>query len=273
MTGMILCRTKMAKNPYHAAHAGLNLYSLEELCYYIYHNIYLIGFDLVDEPLIAFIRTELEEEALAVRLEYLKKNRAGLAEMVITILKYVDYYDNRELEEIREILETLDTQNVYERLKRRADSLLGNKKYAGAIKNYLTILDGEKDPLLPGIFYAGVYHNLGVAYGNLFLYPQAREAFIAAYAIGQHEESKKCIVAAELLDENFHGPRTFGSEDEESFVFEREVETVLDNGACCPECREIDVLEKQHGEGDRGYYENMEAIIERWKQEHIRYTS
>ena len=273
MNGIILCRTKTAKNPFYIANIDLRIYTLEELCYYIYNNIYLIGFDLVDADLIYFIRRELDEQVLASKLEYLHKNHAGLAEMVITLFKYVDYYDAADIEEIREILETLNTQNVYERLKKRADSLLDNSKYASAIKNYMKIIEADRDPILPGIFYAKVYHNMGVAYARLFLYKQAKKAFMAAYSIGQHEESKKCIVATEVLDENMYEPKTFGEDDEQSYIFEREIETVLDNALSCEECANMDRLEKEHENGNTGYYSQMSEIIENWKNEYTKFTS
>ncbi len=274
MAGIILCRTKVAQNPYYISNVDLNIYSMEELCYYIYNNIYLIGMDLVDYELIGFIREELEEKALAARLDSLKRAKAGLSELIITILKYVDYYSSSEVEDIREILETLNTQNVYERLKMRGDTLLENKKYMAAIKNYETIINGEHDSMLPGLFYAQVYHNLGCAYGNLFLYRNARQNFAKAYEIGQHEESKKCIIATYMLDENFNGKKMFDENDEETFVFEREIETVLDACATCPGVMELEELERLRDSSDGdSYYEQINCVIEKYKRDYIKYTS
>lgn len=274
MAGIILCRTKVARNPFYISNIDIHIYSMEELCYYIYNNIYLIGIDLVDDDLIQFIDEELEETGLAKRLTYLKKARAGLAEIIITILKYVDYYDSADIESIREILESLNTQNVYERLKMRADTLLENKKYVGAIKNYEKITEGEQDPLLPGIFYAKVYHNLGCAYGNMFLYDMARVCFAKAYEIGQHEESKKCLIAAQLLDENYQGRGALEDEDEEAFVFAREIETVLDNCMECPECVKLRRLEEDRNSGNgETYYQQLNEMIMDFKRKYTKYTS
>ena len=70
---MILCRTKEAQNPFVVEHTGIKIYTLEELCYYIYNNIYLIGKEFISEGLLTFIRVETEEDALADRLEYLDR--------------------------------------------------------------------------------------------------------------------------------------------------------------------------------------------------------
>lgn len=66
---------------------GVQIYSLEELCYYIYNNIYILTNAFLDEKLIAFIRTEIKEPLLADKLEQLKCENAGLAEAVVTIFK------------------------------------------------------------------------------------------------------------------------------------------------------------------------------------------
>ena len=39
--GYILCQVKRAKVPYYIENISMNIYSIEELCYYMYHNIYL----------------------------------------------------------------------------------------------------------------------------------------------------------------------------------------------------------------------------------------
>ena len=40
MSGYILCQVKRAKLPYYIENISTNIYSIEELCFYFYHNIY-----------------------------------------------------------------------------------------------------------------------------------------------------------------------------------------------------------------------------------------
>ena len=42
MGELILARTGVAANPYYIDELSLNIYSLEELSYYIYHNVWLL---------------------------------------------------------------------------------------------------------------------------------------------------------------------------------------------------------------------------------------
>ncbi len=43
MGELILCRQSIAANPYFIEDGALNVYSLEELSYYIAHNVYLLN--------------------------------------------------------------------------------------------------------------------------------------------------------------------------------------------------------------------------------------
>ena len=43
MGKIILCRGQRTDKPYVTPQTDIKLYSAEELCYYIYNNIYLIG--------------------------------------------------------------------------------------------------------------------------------------------------------------------------------------------------------------------------------------
>ncbi|MDD6797716.1 MAG: hypothetical protein PUE71_05445 [Clostridia bacterium] len=276
MSGLILCRTKEAANPYYISNMDVKIYSLEELCYYIYNNIYLIGMDLVDSKLIDFVRNEVQEEKLAARLEYLVEKKAGLAEIVITILKYVDFYTTEEIEQIRGILATLNTQNVYERLKARADRFMVNECYYAAIRNYAQIINGKKDPTLSVVFYSDVCHNMGVAYARLFLFKQAQACFEEAYALSHHEDCRKCAMAAERLainSQNINHVEFLDEQTEEEYVLSREIETLMDNAMYSDEYRYLDELQKSKENGNVSlYYKDINDILEKWKGQYGKYT-
>lgn len=273
MGTMILCRTKTAKRPYRIGGIGIRIYSLEELCYYIYNNVYLLGNDFIDEGLLEFIGEEIGEKQLSERLELLIDKKAGLAELMVTILKYVDYYTVAEIENIKGVLETLSTQNVLERLKARADSFLDNRCYHSAISNYVKILESPVDVSLPAMFYAKVNHNIGVAYTHLFLYKQAVPYFDEAYKIGWHEESKRCSAAAARLA---LGDNIIEREDatEEEYVLRREIEMLMDNARYSDEYRNISSLEKLKEDGQvTEYYQMITEVLDSWKQQYVKYIS
>ena len=63
-----LCVHELAKTPYFVEATGISIYSIEELAYYLYENIYLIDERLIEEKLYTWIERELEMETLAERL-------------------------------------------------------------------------------------------------------------------------------------------------------------------------------------------------------------
>ena len=65
MSGYILCQTKKAERPYYIENISMNIYSIEELCYYLYHNLYLADHTIFNEELCSWIRDELELPHLA----------------------------------------------------------------------------------------------------------------------------------------------------------------------------------------------------------------
>ena len=51
MSSYILCQVKRASMPYYIENISTNIYSIEELCYYFYHNIYLLDETILNEHL------------------------------------------------------------------------------------------------------------------------------------------------------------------------------------------------------------------------------
>lgn len=273
MGGLILCRTKESAIPFTLTGLSVKIYSLEELCYYIYNNIYIVSCEMIDERLISFIEKELDEKILADRLTQLINKKAGLAEIVVTILKYVDYYSISEIEQLRGVLNTLGTQNVNERLKARADSFLENGFYYSAINNYRKIIEAKTDKALSGLFYARVYHNIGICYARMFLYRQAVPFFEEAYRIGRHEESWRLMLTAKRLA---MGDNIIEREDmpEEEYVVKCELETVMDNARYSDSYRRLQELEKFREDGEiTKYYSMIADVMSEWKEEYLKYTS
>lgn len=75
MSGYILCQVKRAKNPYYISNISTNIYSIEELCYYLYHNIYLLDETIINEQLLVWMKEELHLRRLYQRLYVLLEEK------------------------------------------------------------------------------------------------------------------------------------------------------------------------------------------------------
>ena len=249
MSTMILCRDKLAVNPLYISCSDVRLYSNEELCYYIYNNIYIITNDFISDELIHFLRYETKDMALADRVEQMKKSDAGLAAILVTILKSVDYYSISQIDKISEILSTLDSQNVYERLRSRADTYLDRKRYFKAIDCYKQIIKEYKNDA-PGAFTARIYHNMGVAYAGMFMYDKAK----------YFDERNKELIVEDVSDREL--------------AVRKHIESVMDNARYQEEYRKLEELVKRKEHGDVAYYHKaVKGILSSWKDEYRGYSA
>ena len=272
MGKIILCRGQRTDKPYVTPQTDIKLYSAEELCYYIYNNIYLIGQDLIDDNLIEFLQAVGEGE-LAARVKKLKELGASLAQILVTILKSIDYYSVAEIEQLKEILNTLGKQSVCERLKARGDGYLNAKFYFAAISSYESIIKDYKGKDLLAADYAKVYHNLGTAYARMFMYEKAVEYYDEAYRLGQHEESKKCSIAASIMAKKDKEPVNVDVQEDE-YVVQRELETLMDNARYSDEYRELEDIDRLKGDGNLTQFNQaIDAKLTSWVANLKRYVT
>lgn len=266
MGNLILCRTKEASNPFHIKEMGVRIYSLEELCYVIYNNIYIINEDFFSDAFITFIEEETLEKDLADKLRSTKKKGGSLAEMVAIVLLYVDYYTMEEVEAIKETINTLNAQNVRKRLKIIGDNLLNSAHYYNALWNYERIVKLPMDKELPAVFYASVYHNMGIAYAKLFMFFQAEKFFNKAYDISQYDISKKyAVIVRCLLDQE--EIIELDDDSKEEYAVKQQIECLKDKAKDSEDYNRLQELEKS-----QNYHKDVSDIIENWKQKYLENT-
>ncbi|QOV18968.1 hypothetical protein INP51_13455 [Blautia liquoris] len=181
--GYILCQVPRAKNPYYIENISTNIYSIEELCYYMYHNIYLLDESIMNESLCLWIRDELGLEKLCQKLLSLTGDNMDVGEFILPIFKEINYLTYTEFKEISKKLKTLEEQPEGVRMKQKGDYLFSHEKYINAIRVYMQALQKTKSDNL-GVQYKGsIYNNMGCTYARLFQTAEAFECFEHAYDI------------------------------------------------------------------------------------------
>lgn len=189
MGKIIVCNTKTAQNPYTFLNTKVSVYSYEELCYYLYNNMVLVGEEDVTARLSAWIRRELDLTELADKIDTLLEKHAFVQDIMVEILVYGGYYSSEEVRQFMAECQKLRTLKSYEVEKLQADGYLRYKHYikAGAIYDeVICYLEKEKQE---DEFLGNVYHNKAVALaGNLQL-DEAKSYFIKAYSLNKNEES------------------------------------------------------------------------------------
>lgn len=187
MGELLLCSQEIASVPYYIETISLHVYSLEELCYYLKHNIDLVEPSFMEEELCDWIRHELKMPALAEQLLKLMQEGKGLVEFIITLVGGCSYCTREEILAMQHALEAFENKSEVECRKIRADRLLEKKKYAASIQEYGRLLSC---PDVTGLLEGNIWHNLGTAYAGLFSFENAADCYEKAYEKNQNPASK-----------------------------------------------------------------------------------
>lgn len=196
MSSLILCHKKKAKVPYEIVRIHRNIYTIEELCYYLCNHVYLVDHTLMNEKLCDWLEQELELVDLAEELRRMPELGSQTEAFIITVLAHASMHTTTELKQIQAVLEKLKNQKPIEKQKYKADNLLLSGAVQASIMIYRDILNGERDEEIDGKFYGKVYANLGTAYGRLFLYEEAAKMYEAAFQICEELSMLKAYLYA-----------------------------------------------------------------------------
>ncbi len=187
-TQMYMCLGALSTTPYFLSGLGVNIYSMDELCYYLCVNAYILDNDLIDVRLCDYMRDNLDMAPLAAKIRKMIKEGKTLGEMVTTILIDTRYCNDEEIARIKQILVDNASLSFAAKRKVRGDNLLMANKYPRAIEEYqyvLSVLSKEEEPEL----YSSILHNVGCAYSMMFLLDKAGEYFKQAYETDNSRDS------------------------------------------------------------------------------------
>lgn len=194
-----ICAHEMAKTPYFVEAAGIHLYSIEELAYYLYENIYLVDDMMMEEKLYSWIEMELGMRTLSEKLRGGSGTGHHVYNQVMVILKHSGYYSEKEFNELSEKIKEISLLQAQERMKYKADELAQNENYWAAILEYERLLSIRQNSRLTVEFYAKVWNNLGGCYARLFLFEKAAACYESAYQFQKISEYKEKAYYARKL--------------------------------------------------------------------------
>ena len=201
MGELIYCRHQIAANPLYIEDSSHNIYSLEELCYYIRENPYLVTEELMSSELCDWIRDELLDEELGSQLSNAIEEGSPLHLFVARLLSGCGYLTTKEIRDTVDIIERFERLTEDERKKVHADELLKAKKLSDAIFYYDSILSSNEK--LDDALRADICHNRGTAFAWLFFFEEASKSFEEAFTYGKKIESLQgMLLAAALMEDD-----------------------------------------------------------------------
>lgn len=191
----ILCTSELAKHPFTIRELGLRLYSGEELCYYIFHNLALIDNSFITAELLSFIELELDMRECAVKLRKLMDTSSGngatLNQILMFLMRELRYYNDEELAEFSAKLESYKKMSDMERLLARGDALLERHKYSSAIRVYEQYLEYQAVRSMKPEDIERVWQHLAAVYMRMYLYEKGLRCLQKAYDIRADREILK----------------------------------------------------------------------------------
>lgn len=197
MGELLLCHETIAALPYYIEETGINIYSMEELSYYISGNVYLLDHSFMCESLCTWVEKQMHRVELAQKLRENIRTEGKLSDFVFAILQDTAYCTMKEMQEIVFAVRQMEQKSDFERDKIRADQLMEKEKYLAAIYRYKHLLDEADMKETSEVLRGNLWHNLGTAYARLFLFEEAGRCFEKAYALNKQKESlRECLSAA-----------------------------------------------------------------------------
>ncbi len=194
MGSLILCHKKRARQPYVITRVRMKVYTIEELCYYVCNNLYLIDYTFMNHSLCEWLTEELELTKLAAILRNALARNCSVEQFILALLQGSDIYGLSEIYKIQGMLEKLQNQKDVMRLKYKGDCLLKRKEYASAVLVYQSIVSADRDHTVTKEFYGKIYGCLGTAYGNMFLYEEAAAAYKEGWKLCENRDMMRAYM-------------------------------------------------------------------------------
>lgn len=259
---------KYAARPYYMAQMGISVYCIEELCFALCQNAFLLDKGILESKLARWLDEECGLKELAKRLYALIHQNASPSVFVGALLEYAHYGSEQKRREMEELLRKNADLDVPARRKYFADYLVKNGRYEQAVAEYEKAL---ADMLSIGsAMRSEMLHNKGVAFCRLFCFEEAAEAFLAAYEENpDNEEAAACYLTALRM--------SLSEEDYIAYIAERpiwhkqslEVEKRIEKSRRDYEGSDAyqelsELLERR----DTGYYEQISDKLTKMREEY-----
>ena len=269
MSKPILCIGSYAENPYHIEKIGRNVYCIEELCYCIVKNAFLLDEESFGSSLFDWIEEECSLVKLSDELRSMYAKKCSMAALAGTILDYVGYNTRKEVDKTEEILRGNAGMDVYQKKLARANFLLKNGRYAMAFREYEFLL--ANTPSIDKKLRARIEHNEGVMYAKLFLFDKAARMFLKAYEDGGDKESYYQYLSAVRMDLSNKEYVSFIADNDEAYEASMEIEKRMkeaeDLYASSDENHKLGTLSVYKAEGKmHEYYDQVGELTDKMKQ-------
>lgn len=277
MGNYILCRQQKASVPYFIENISTNVFSAEELCFYLSHNIYLLDHTIIEENLCRWLGNELGMRHLAARLSAILKTAPEPGAFILPIFREVHYLSQSETKELQSKLQQLAELPPMAREKLKGDYLVRYGKYGNGIKVYETILETTANTTMGSQFEGGVYHNMGCAYAKLFQTDEALQCLQKAYEMLHSKAALKsylfAIYIARSQADYEAAAKELGVDDQTRAEIDRELEASHNQAEATDSAQAFGQARREKAQGNlNAYYNTVDELLEQMTEDYHKNT-
>lgn len=257
---LLLCRQEHVRHPYYIENLGIHIFSTQELAYVIYHYPLMVLDGFVGEGLLAFLREELDQGFLALKLERLMKSGESTDDVLIWLLQESGYCTSAEVSEYRKKIEELRKKHPAELKKIKADELFSMRQYGRAVELYEELLLLNPDEYVNDKLRGRVWNNLGSCYARMFQLEKALDAYEKAYMRLDRTEILGQIYQLSKLDSRLSVSERFSNimTDEQMEAWDQKMLAAKQRAALSEQVQEL----------EGASLEDRKKLFGKWKQEY-----
>ncbi len=197
---------KKAHSPYRINPEGIDIYTLEELCYYIVTQTEMLERSFMSEALVGFIYDQLSLRSLAQKLRKELRSEPTLVGFCALILEKAEFLPQAQLSEVLERIRSVENETPDQKLEKRLNRLAADREYHGLIRQCQLALarleNPESDEVRAGLLMrqAGAYAQLFYFEPAAALYDQARQILHKAQMrILENKASQQYLLCVRIL--------------------------------------------------------------------------
>jgi len=153
------------ETPFAFRTTGTRVYSLEEALYHVFHFWRESVDDFISDPMITWVADDLGHSYIASKMKDIARGKQPATTRLLEFLQLVDYFNQSEIDSLKQTLDAWALRREWEKLKERADDLVGRGEPMQALPIYKRALQLEKNAVL--------LNNIGIAYMHLNLHKDA----------------------------------------------------------------------------------------------------
>ena len=254
---VIFC-DKLNNKPYYIKEADLNIYSIEELAFFIYEYSVLISHNFINKKLINYIGEVLDKNELAEELNNkFNTKKVSIIDFLGIILNKSNFYERKDIDIFYKNLYKLSNMNEDDYNEFAGDMLIKLNKIELAIKKYEKIASDN---------YKAMY-KLAYCYGKIQLYEESaktlRELFLKIHDKNVLKDYYYCLYILKETDKIYEFREYLNENDTSDWEFNM-IKTKI-SAKQSPNAKELDDIFLM---GEKYIKENIGIRINKMKEKY-----